>query len=208
MVHSPPVRRLARRLVALCSAVSLLLCVAVGVLWVWSYWRFVDFGRYDHRRDAAAYTQSLIRLGSTDGTLLFTWRDVVWPWSLTDAATVSVIWPRQQRGWFWTLQADQPDLTKGAAKRPGDGGWEISILGSRARSIGRQPGREPGVHGYVVMVPHAIVCAALAVLPAVSVLRWRRRRRRLLSGLCPSCGYDLRASPGRCPECGAAAVQA
>ena len=35
-----------------------------------------------------------------------------------------------------------------------------------------------------------------------SIFRWRRRRRRLRSGLCPACGYDLRGGHTRCPECG------
>ena len=44
----------------------------------------------------------------------------------------------------------------------------------------------------------------LAAPLLMALRRWRSRRmaRGLALGRCPSCGCDLRATPGRCPECG------
>jgi hypothetical protein len=45
---------------------------------------------------------------------------------------------------------------------------------------------------------------ALAVTEAIVVeTRRERYRRALRESLCVVCGYDLRASAARCPECGA-----
>lgn len=39
-------------------------------------------------------------------------------------------------------------------------------------------------------------------LPGWKSGRYMRKRIRDSRGLCPDCGYDVRASPERCPECG------
>ena len=54
--------------------------------------------------------------------------------------------------------------------------------------------------------PNWFIVALFGVLPAIWFVRFRRRRERLLQGRCRRCGYDLRATPQRCPECGAIAV--
>ena len=61
-------------------------------------------------------------------------------------------------------------------------------------------------------VPWWAVFAATGALPAAwsaAAVRRRLRRRALQRrGLCHTCGYDLRATPGRCPECGTAVQSA
>jgi hypothetical protein len=66
-----------------------------------------------------------------------------------------------------------------------------------------QPGYEASTR---VLFPHYVPILVFAAVPTfwlVGATRRFRSRRRFKAGLCPACGYDLRASPDRCPECGA-----
>jgi hypothetical protein len=55
---------------------------------------------------------------------------------------------------------------------------------------------------WCVAIPFWFITLSTAILPAWRVIDWIRLRRRMLSGRCRACGYDLRATPERCPECG------
>jgi hypothetical protein len=59
-----------------------------------------------------------------------------------------------------------------------------------------------------IAIPYWAIAALLTILAAWAIVRRRTLRQRLLPGHCRTCGYDLRASGEKCPECGAAKAAA
>jgi 4-amino-4-deoxy-L-arabinose transferase-like glycosyltransferase len=191
--------RMRRRLFTLVSAVSLVLCVATCVLWVRSYYATVEVSavaipgvgqwdlkwqegemqardaRYDADYDAFLYERKRLR-------------------ELAERLSAEL-----------RMLAELPTM-------PDEGDSEYCEKANRyAKTLdlydglsGNGPMWKDYSHGEFRLWQ---VTAAKAVLPSVWITAWfvrlRWRRKRLASSLCSRCGYDLRASPGRCPECGA-----
>jgi PAS domain S-box-containing protein len=107
-----------------------------------------------------------------------------------------------RRGFVFRLLApgDVADTVSGALA-PGDVSLSLGFVCAKG-PIGQLP---EGSWIAGIRLPNWFLLAVLAVLPArwAALRRGRWRRAELAArGRCPSCGYDLRATPERCPECG------
>lgn len=77
--------------------------------------------------------------------------------------------------------------------------WQTTVEGKSQFSAGTRI-CEVRFPGWLLMA----LGWGLWLLPAGAwAVRRRRRQGRLHNRHCLMCGYDLRATPGRCPECGA-----
>ncbi len=60
-----------------------------------------------------------------------------------------------------------------------------------------------------IFIDLRMIATLAGVIAAVCFWRYRRalqKDRRRKMGQCPACGYDMRATPDRCPECGTVVV--
>ena len=176
-------RGMRRKLFTFLSAVSLVLCAATTVLWGRSHrateivWR------------ATAEEGTSVVISSSYGRIAF-----LRQWSF---------WGEAPKRWRYDTSPEPRDISK---KR-----FRPEPLVNVAGFLWATPGFNGSDYSILcaASVPHWFVVAVTATLPAcwlLSAYRKRRREGRSKSGLCSGCGYDLRATPGRCPECGAIAV--
>jgi hypothetical protein len=188
--------RIIGRLFDAVAIASLLLCMATAAVWALSHWRMDEWTYHGPASADGGYAR-IVDVASDDGLVEVhaTWVDVRAKESWTAGYTTGTAATDRQMG-----------ERIGHYVRYWGGSYQHGIFISRqTRSLqGRGP-FPPGAFDTYVIVPYWMPMAALAVLPIFElrhIFRWRRRRHRRLHGLCLVCGYDLRGTPQRCPECG------
>jgi hypothetical protein len=220
-----------RLLLNLVTALSLLLCVAVCVLWVRSYWVPEEWSTAyplpgKHLPGDYRTWERHRFVASSRGRLVFFENDFPDPIDPPMSRPKPPVGYR--RGTFLgDMQPDSIGIGIGGATPKGR--QSVSLAGFGYASVPAQvvpapspPVPVPGTPGAyfgdgtfagqrLLTLPLWLPALLTALLPAVRAWRWRARRaraRRAAAGAspCPRCGYDLRATPDRCPECGRVAM--
>ena len=195
-----------RRALTILTALSLLLFLTTAALWTLSYFRadFVKCLRYRILTPTAFAEEGYVFSSSNGGAFLER-HNLNFEQSTPDAAAEL----RFQSGYFFDDDFRLTHTTFSLREYggfPADDRW----LGFGYSSYQVPDPRDTGPIlppqvGWRVNFPWALPCLAFAALPTRHILRQRRVRRRLKrlrAGLCAQCGYDLRSTPARCPECG------
>lgn len=182
-----------RRLFNVASAISLMLCLASLVLWGRSYAR-MDTLEVRPAKPPYHWWYIISQRGAVQCSMTsyppmaFRHELVLAMGRGTPATHFQSLW-LSTGGWNWYAQ---PDLR-----------WQWAGFAYREQTMGG-PRYAPtyiyqGVRSRGIAVPDWALALVTAVLPIAWIFR---RRRRVSAGHCGTCGYDLRASADRCPECG------
>ena len=202
-----------RRVFDVVAALSLLTCVAVAAMWVRSYWRYDAFVRaVTTPTSAHRGTQLTLHLSSHGGRLFYS-RELegVMVRELQHGnypGPVPLLEPSSRSGWTHRPATAAPmDLGPEFFRRvePHGSSTTVAALGLRINREDWPPAEGRWVTGWNVTIPYWMLAAFVGVpsfVGARAAVRRRRRRQRNAADQCERCGYDLRATPGRCPECG------
>ena len=207
-------RRILRALTTVFQVLCTMLAAAAAALWIRSHrtpdevvWMRWDVLGVTPSRWVRRFHDGLT-VNSHDGLLLFMrQREVVLDPQYVLNKELTVL-PKPWRKLTWSDDSSAIGLNGSglAALRPGPTRQSrvLDALGIDYYHY-RLPQRLPGdpAEGMLwLVVPWRLVCFALAVPPMGAGLLYLLRLRPRKAGHCPNCGYDLRASPDRCPECG------
>jgi len=184
------------------TALSLLLCAATVALWLRSYRRIDIANHASARLHRAISVNGGVCLDSlTLVNVTNSWRDG----SVTPIRTTE---PYQESPTTKVVSIQNtPLVSKGifAPAPPSIKPQVSSIEIPQSRTFDNVTGSlvTYSLVGRRVWIPYWIIAAPTAALPASRIAARLRRSRRARLNSCPTCGYDLRATPDRCPECGA-----
>jgi len=193
-------RRFIRGFLWLIKGMLLVIALGVLVLWPRSYWQK---DRLVHQRIVESRASAALEwrwLSSERGYIWASIYCIEWAGPLAaDELHQSYLSKGFNLGWSKGSQDADREMLR---YRGGDMGWGPVRWKMQTVATSNPKVKDGDIRISDWLV--ALICGAWPSVSLALLIRRRARRRRVaLTGCCAKCGYDLRASPDRCPECGA-----